>query len=155
VEDFLAEFKLEDVCDYNITSISRDEYQFLNIGNRKIHPPSLLHLPRKQYVTKNRPLKPSFKVLIAQRQFRSELKNIALREECAELEFLALEQDDADVTTNCVTEFDKSLPKTCIDEVNSPLLSKLSGGKDKIDNNILCASNDFLSSSCCCNRCCR
>jgi hypothetical protein len=50
-----------------------------------------------------------------------------------------LEQDGADVTTNCVTDFYNGLPKTCIDEVNFPLLSKLSGGKDKIDNNILCA----------------
>jgi hypothetical protein len=59
---FLVEFKLGDVCEYNITSISRDKYQFLNLGNRKIHPPSLLHLPRNQYATKNLPLKPSFKV---------------------------------------------------------------------------------------------
>jgi hypothetical protein len=43
------------------------------------------------------------------------------------------------VTTNCVTEFENGLPKTCIDEVNSPLLSKLSGNRYNIDNNILCA----------------
>jgi hypothetical protein len=43
------------------------------------------------------------------------------------------------VTTNCVTEFDNGLAKKCIDKVNSPLLSKLSGGKDKMDNTILCA----------------
>jgi hypothetical protein len=137
---FLAEFKLEVVREYEITPISRDEYQFLDTSNRNIHPSSLLHLQRNQYVTNNRPLKPSFKVSIAQRQFRSELNNIALREEDIELECLALEKDDADVTTNCVTEFDKGLPKTCIDEVTPPpLLLKLAGGKDNIDNKILCA----------------
>jgi hypothetical protein len=70
-----GEAELSEYCDYNQSSVLRKDHSFINLGNATISNKSLYYTPSQQY--RLQPPKPSFRLNLAQRQLKAQLRSLS------------------------------------------------------------------------------